>query len=251
MKSLWQEWLGAVMFYTCLPLPSGWSVKLAGAAKWCPAVGGLIGALLLGADWLLDLLDLPRLVQSVLVAALWLGITGGLHLDGAMDTADGLGVRDPQRRLAVMADSRSGAFGVMTAIVILLLKVSALASSTMPFSVLWAAVWGRVAQVWAIARYPYLKPTGTGQIHKASCCVPWDFWPTGLVLILLSVMLPLSLGQLLYLHSLGLLLMLLVPAWFHRQLGGHTGDTYGAVVEWSEALMLVGLSVAQGSLPPP
>jgi len=104
--------------------------------------------------------------------------------------------------------------------------------------------------VQAIARYPYLKPTGTGQIHKVSCRVPWDFWPSGLVLSLMSVILPLSLGQLLYLHSLGLLLMLLVPAWFYHQVGGHTGDTYGAVVEWNEALMLVGLSVAQGSLPP-
>jgi len=251
MKSLWQEWLGAVIFYTCLPLPPRCPIKLAGAAKWCPGVGVLIGGLLFGADWLLDLLYLPRLVQGVLLVALWLGLTGGLHLDGAMDTADGLGVRDPQRRLAVMADSRSGAFGVMAAIVILLLKVSALASSTMPFSVLWAAVWGRVAQVWAIARYPYLKPTGTGQIHKVSCRVPWDFWPSGLVLSLMSVILPLSLGQLLYLHSLGLLLMLLVPAWFYHQVGGHTGDTYGAVVEWIEALMLVGLSVAQGALPPP
>ncbi|XFA72489.1 adenosylcobinamide-GDP ribazoletransferase [Thermosynechococcaceae cyanobacterium Okahandja] len=247
MKSLWQEWLGAVMFYTCLPLPATWPMKLTGAAKWCPAVGVLIGGMLLGAQALLTMLHLPRLLQSVLVVALWLLLTGGLHLDGAMDTADGLAVTDPQRRLTVMADSRSGAFGVMAASLILLLKVSALAGgSLLPFSLLWATLWGRIAQVWAIARYPYLKATGTGQIHKASCRFPRDFGPSAVLLTLLSAVLPLSLGQLLYLHSMGLLLLLLVPAWFQRRLGGQTGDTYGAVVEWTEALMLVSLSVGQG-----
>lgn len=247
MKSLWQEWLGALAFYTALPLPPQWPIKLAGAAKWCPGVGVLLGMVLLIMQELLALLDLPQLVQSVLVVAVWLLMTGGLHLDGAMDTADGLAVMDPQRRLAVMRDSRSGAFGVMAAIVILLLKVSALAGTTLPFSLVWAALWGRIAHVWAIARYPYLKASGTGHLHKTSCCFPRDFWPSSFFPILLSAILPLSLGQLLYLHSLGLLLMLLVPAWFNRQLGGHTGDTYGAVVEWTEALMLVGLSVGQGA----
>ncbi len=246
MKSLWQEWLGALIFYTCLPLPRGWSVQLAGAAKWCPVVGGLIGGLLLAAQGGLRLLGVPPLVESVVVVALWLGITGGLHLDGAMDTADGLAVMDQQRRLEVMADSRSGAFGVMSALLIVLLKVAALSTPLMPFGVVWAALWGRIAQVWAIARYPYLKPTGSGHIHKASCRFPQDFGPSILCLVLLSALLPLSWSQLLYLHSVGLLLMLFVPAWFQRQLGGHTGDTYGAVVEWTEALMLVSLSVGQG-----
>lgn len=156
-----------------------------------------------------------------------------------MDTADGLAVRDQQRRLEVMADSRAGAFGVMAAIVILLLKVTSLSSLEKGGVLVWVLVLGRLAQVWAIARYPYLKPQGTGQIHKASGVFPRDFWPSGLLVLFLSFLLPLPLGQLLF----GLLLILLIPAWLQWQLGGHTGDTYGAVVEWTEALMLVALTV--------
>ncbi|MFN3678873.1 adenosylcobinamide-GDP ribazoletransferase [Thermosynechococcus sp.] len=243
MKTLWQEWLGAIAFYTCLPIPPSWPIQLAGAAKWCPWVGLLLAGILWGAQWLLACLRLSPLVASVLVVALWLGLTGGLHLDGAMDTADGLAAKDQQRRLEVMADSRAGAFGVMAAIVILLLKVTALASLDNGRTLVWVLVLGRLAQVWAIARHPYLKPHGTGQIHKASCIFPRDFWPSGLLVLFLNFLLPLPLNQLLF----GLLLILLIPAWFQWQLGGHTGDTYGAVVEWTESLMLVAFTVGSAS----
>ncbi len=233
------EWLGAIAFYTCLPLSPNWPIQLAGAAKWCPWVGLLLAGILWGVQGLLAFLRVPPLVASVLVVALWLGLTGGLHLDGAMDTADGLAVRDQRRRLEVMADSRAGAFGVMAAIVILLLKVTALSSLEKGSVLVWVLVLGRLAQVWAIARYPYLKSQGTGQLHKASGVFPRDFWPSGLLVLFLSFLLPLPLGQLLF----GLLLILLIPAWFQWQLGGHTGDTYGAVVEWTEALMLVAFTV--------
>lgn len=237
------EWLGAIAFYTCLPIPPSWPIQLAGAAKWCPWVGVLLAGILWGAQWLLAFLGVPPLVASVLVVALWLALTGGLHLDGAMDTADGLAVRDQQRRLEVMADSRAGAFGVMAAIVILLLKVTSLSSLEKSSLLVWVLVLGRLAQVWAIARYPYLKPQGTGQIHKASGVFPRDFWPSALLVLLLSFLLPLPLGQFLF----GLLLILLIPAWFQWQLGGQTGDTYGAVVEWTEALMLVAFTVGSTS----
>lgn len=239
MKTLWQEWLGAIAFYTSLPLPPSWPIQVAGAAKWCPWVGLLLGGILWGAQALFRLLPVPPLVASVLLVALWLVLTGGLHLDGAMDTADGLAVRDPQRRLEVMADSRTGAFGVMAAMVILLLKVAALGSLEQGSVLLWVLVGGRLSQVWAIARYPSLKPQGTGQIHKASCHFPRDFWPSGLLLLFLAFLQPVPLGQLLF----ALLLILLIPAWFQWQLGGHSGDTYGAVVEWTEALLLVAFTV--------
>ncbi|URR35345.1 adenosylcobinamide-GDP ribazoletransferase [Thermosynechococcus sp. HN-54] len=243
MRPIWMEWLGAIAFYTCLPLPATWPIRLAGVAKWCPWVGLLLATLLWGAQWLLQFLRVPPLVTSVLVVALWLALTGGLHLDGAMDTADGLAVRDQQRRLEVMADSRAGAFGVMAAIVILLLKVTSLSRLEKGSVLVWVLVLGRLAQVWAIARYPYLKPQGTGHIHKASCTFPRDFWPSGLLVLLLTLLLPLPLGQFLF----GLLLILLIPAWFQWQLRGHTGDTYGAVVEWTEALMLVSLTLGSAS----
>jgi adenosylcobinamide-GDP ribazoletransferase len=45
---------------------------------------------------------------------------------------------------------------------------------------------------------------------------------------------PLALGA-----TLGVVPVVVVPFWFGRRLGGHSGDSYGACVEWSEALALL------------
>ena len=118
--------VGAIAFYTCLPVPQRWTLRLDGIARWAPVVGLGIGGLVGLLDCGLGYLGMPILTRSAIVVAVWVTITGGLHLDGAMDTADGLAVLDPQRRLQVMADSYTGAFGAMTAGIILLLKVAAL-----------------------------------------------------------------------------------------------------------------------------
>ncbi|GAB4142919.1 MAG: adenosylcobinamide-GDP ribazoletransferase [Cyanobacteria bacterium J069] len=239
---------GAFIFYTCLPLPSWVHPSFQRVAQFAPLVGLLIGLLLGLTDASLSHFGMPILSRSALVVVLWMGITGGLHFDGAMDTADGLAVLDPQRRLEVMSDSRSGAFGVMVAIALLLLKTAALvdlANPAMPriLLLMLAAGWGRWGQQVAIARYPYLKPTGKGAFHKAALPTVWHTLPSLILLLSLSA-LPGLINPTQWRISLALglgggAIAFLLPAWFHRRLGGHTGDTYGAVVEWTEALMLV------------
>lgn len=237
--------LGAVVFYTTLPLPGNWRLEFERVARWAPLIGLLMGGLL----GLLDVglhyyLGMPVLTRSALIVALWVVFTGGLHLDGAIDTADGFAVADQKRRLEVMSDSTVGAFGVMAAVILLGLKTVALSeiSSYRWLALMASAGWGRWGQVMAIALYPYLKQTGKGAFHKPTIRSLQD-----------------SLGGLLLLLGLSGLGVWLAPeqwwiwlgiagaggaiawglgVWFHRQLGGHTGDTYGAVVEWSEALLL-------------
>ena len=235
---------GAVVFYTCVPLPSHWPFNFKGIARYAPLLGILMGLILGGGDWVLMHLGLPIATRSALVVALWVGLTGGLHLDGAMDTADGLAVMEPERRLAVMADSRSGAFGVMAAIAIVGLKVLALSELTQGrgFALMAVAGWGRWGQVVAIARYPYLKPEGKGAFHQAHARpgVDWLWGGMGLMALGLAMV---TLGNLGWVVTGGTVLggmglALGTGSWFHRQLGGHTGDTYGAVVEWTEALLL-------------
>ncbi|MGB0562774.1 MAG: adenosylcobinamide-GDP ribazoletransferase [Spirulinaceae cyanobacterium] len=238
---------GAILFYTRCPLPPSWPVNLEHIAYLAPWVGAGLGGMLAIADRLFSLLRLPPLTTSGLLLGLWLWSTGGLHLDGAMDTADGLAVPDPERRLAVMRDSRAGAFGVMSAGLILLLKGGAIAEleTFRGWALVMATVWGRWGQVLAIARYPYLRPKGKGAMHKTAFQSPQD-WLWGLVLILGLVLLQISLAREKYLGILfaaiwGGLLSWGVGEWLGRQLGGHTGDSYGAVVEWTEAFYLVGV----------
>jgi cobalamin 5'-phosphate synthase/cobalamin synthase len=236
MGRLWRRFWGAVAFYTVLPVPPGAEVRQ--VAVWAPLVGVLLGTLLSLADGLLD--PMPLLPRSGLVVALGVVLTGGLHLDGVMDTADGLSVTDPQRRLSVMRDSRTGAYGVMAGCLVIVLKIMALGS--LPTDRFWlltgAMGWGRWGQVAAISFYPYLRSEGKGIIHHQEP-TRWQ-WVPGLVLLLGwaglwggitgRFTLPLVLT------GWGCGLALTVGFGLYRQLGGHTGDTYGAVVEWVETL---------------
>lgn len=241
--------LGAIAFYTCLPVPQSWPLRFEGIARWAAIVGLGIGGLLGLLDWGLWALGMPVLTRSALIVVVWLAVTGGLHLDGAMDSADGLAVLDPQRRLEVMADSRAGAFGVMAAVVILLLKTVALTgipSDYRCFALLGCAGWGRWGQLIAIVRYPYLRPQGKGAFHKAAISSLWEGIPSLLLLLGLS---GLQIGwhpEMWWIGAgMGLgggTLALGSAAYFNHRLGGHTGDTYGAVVEWTEALLLCGLT---------
>jgi adenosylcobinamide-GDP ribazoletransferase len=242
--------LGALAFYTCLPVPQQWLLTFNGIARWAPIVGLAIGSLLGLLDQGLSYLGMPLLTRSAIVVAGWVALTGGLHLDGAMDTADGLAVLDPQRRLAVMADSHTGAFGAMAAVIILLLKVAALAEIATHrwFVLALVAGWGRWGQVVAIVRYPYLKLEGKGAFHKVALRSRWEVMPTLVLLLSLSAIQG-ALSPVLWL-SVGIAsfggsaIAMMTGLWFNRQLGGHTGDTYGAVVEWTEALLLCLLTIA-------
>jgi adenosylcobinamide-GDP ribazoletransferase len=232
----------AIAFYTCLPIPMSWTLEFRGIARFAPAVGVGLGGLLGLLDWVLFILGMPVFTRSCLIVIAGIGITGGLHLDGAMDTADGLAVPDPQRRLQVMSDSVTGAFGAMAAIAIVILKIAALTDLEADrwLVLMGIAGWGRWGQLVAIIRYPYLKATGKGAIHKAS--TPTDLIP-GLLLLLALSGISIVLAPQRWLVSVGMLLggsaiAILTGAWLKYKFGGHTGDTYGAIVEWTEALLL-------------
>lgn len=249
MKTGWCYWwkkqslelMAAIAFYTCIPIPFQ-NLEFQRVARFAPLVGLIIGAILGILDFGLQLLGVPVLTNSVLVVACWILITGGLHLDGVMDTADGLAVQDRHRRLQVMSDSATGAFGAMAAIVLLLIKTAALTElhSYRPLVLIAACGWGRWGQQLAILKYPYLKLTGKGAFHKAAISSYRDLLPSLLLLLGLSA-LPILLGSdrfSVYMAFGGMAISFLTGAWFNCQLGGHTGDTYGAVVEWTEALYL-------------
>ena len=189
---------------------------------------------------------LPPLLSAGIIVALWLKLTGALHLDGAMDVADAFGVFDTEKRLTVMSDSHSGAFGVITAVMILLLKVSAVSSVVNAFS-LWLCVipvWGRFAHVLAVGQYPYLKKTGKGALHHENFVQFWDYIPGILVhLLILFVFLKLDLFSpflvFLICFCLAPLTSWSVGRWFYQQFQGMTGDIHGAIVEWTETLLLI------------
>jgi adenosylcobinamide-GDP ribazoletransferase len=242
----------AIAFYTCLPVPISWTLEFRGIARLAPVVGLMIGGIMGVVDLALQFLGVPLLTRSAIVIVTGITVTGGLHLDGAMDAADGLAVGDPRRRLEVMADSATGAFGAMAAIAIVLLKTAALddLNDYRWLALMGIAGWGRWGQLIAIARYPYLKATGKGAFHKETIYTPWHFLPglflllglSGLQIILAPNRWVLAVGM----AAGGSAIAILTGAWFNYRLGGHTGDTYGAVVEWTEVFLLCLLSALEG-----
>ena len=123
----------AVQFLTRLPTPQlrtfdpAW---LAGAIRWFAVVGLLVGALVAALGWLGAWLD-PWLA-ALLMLVTWVWVTGGLHLDGLGDLADGLGAahRSPERFLAVLKDPHTGSFAVITLALQLLAKLVLLMLAT-------------------------------------------------------------------------------------------------------------------------
>ncbi len=252
MRSVLRQMRAAWIFYTRFPLPGNDldPSDFRGIARWLPWVGLSLGLVLWGGNLLCS--NGPDWVRGVMVTALWVGITGGLHLDGVADAADGLAVaaHDPaeqERRLQVMRDSRSGPYGVMALVLVLLLKSSTLASLEIDCAwiLLLIPAWGRWGQLLAIGCYPYLRSEGQGKFLKTDLAWPQDLIPATLSLLLLTLGIGIwkgSLGVLCLWTGLVMGSAWAVGYWFHRQLGGHTGDTYGAVVEWTEAAALLWLT---------
>ena len=239
---------GAWIFYSVLPAwpwPEPRFRRIARFAPWVGAVlGGLQGLLWWGLEG-----RVPPLAQVALVLAAGLLLTGGLHMDGAMDTADGLAAGE--RLLEAMDDSRVGASGAQALALLLLLRTAALATlaTAAPLALPWAALWGRVAPLVAMARFPYLRPGGTAAFHREHWAgLARELQPTAL-LVLLMVVIDMAVAGWVVAGSgaskavlaglAGLLPALVVPLWLGRRLGGHSGDSYGACVEWSEALALL------------
>ncbi|MDG1482594.1 MAG: adenosylcobinamide-GDP ribazoletransferase [Myxococcota bacterium] len=235
-----RPFLLAVGFLTRIPtplvMPEG--RELARSMLWFPLVGLLLAVPLLGMAHLLSGVLSPLLVAAIVVALL-AGLTGGLHLDGVADCFDALGVfGDTERRLTVMKDPRVGALGAVGLVMVLILKVLALAEAgpALPAVLLPALVLSRWTAVLLAATFPYARPKGTGQAMATD--VGW-VEVIGGGLVVLAV-----LGALGGWWAAGLALVgaLLLAARMHRLLGGLTGDVYGAAVEVVEVVFFIALA---------
>ena len=212
---------------------------------WFPLVGLIIGAMLAGLDSLLGLV-LPGLPATALLLVAWVAITGGLHLDGFIDCCDGLLVAKPaEARLEIMKDSRVGAFGVIGAVCLLLVKFSALVALAPDDRLRWLLVvptLGRGAMVWAAWRYPLARQDGFAAWFRQGLG-----WPHVVVAGLTALAVAVLLEGLIGLTAFAgvWLFTILVALWVQRRIPGLTGDVYGALNELAEVMGLL-LAIAVG-----
>ena len=229
---------GAWIFYTVLPAWPGLTPRFERIARFAPWIGLVIGAIQLLGWWMVQQIGWTASSSSAVVVALGIWLSGGLHHDGLMDTADGLGA-GAARRLAAMDDSRVGASGVLALVMVMLVQLAATAELVThhPFALLLAPFWARVSPLWAMARFPYLRDQGSAGFHRRHGQPGWDALP---VLVCLPFLALAGWNWV----PLGLLAALLPAECCGRRLGGHTGDTYGACVVVAEATFLLLMALA-------
>lgn len=235
----------ALQFSTLLPVGGGNVFRPVGQVAMFPVVGLLLGGILAVADALLSLLW-PPLVVGILDTVLLMVLTGGFHLDGLGDTADGLfSHRSRERTLEIMKDSRSGAMGVLAMIAVLAMKWAGFASMAEPGwtrALLLIAIpsLARASQILGIGLLPYGRKEGTA--HDLFGDVPLAgrlrFVPIPVLLVLLTG----GRGVVVLLVYAAITAVLLL--WYKKKMGGITGDMLGAMTEITEAFLLVAAAAA-------
>lgn len=233
----------AIRTLTLLPVPGKDTTTFASAIPFFPAVGTLVGGIVAAVLYGISSSGWTTGAGAVAAIAAVL-ITRGLHVDGLADVADALGVRgSTERRLAVMKDPHTGAFGVIAITADLLLKTVALAQIARAGE--WALavapfIASRTAQTLVTVTLPYARSEGgtaEGFVRNAR----------GLHLVLaiaIGTTCSLITGGLpsIILLIQGLVLAILLRSWMKHTFGGVTGDLIGTTNEVVETGLLVFLA---------
>jgi adenosylcobinamide-GDP ribazoletransferase len=212
------------------------------AVAFYPLVGLLLGGLLVSVDALLGILW-PIPVRSALVLGVWIIATGGLHLDGFLDSCDGLlGGFTLESRMEIMRDERVGAFGLAGGVLLLLIMFSSLSTIATPrwAALLLAPVLSRWGMSIAVTALPYARASGLGRDIKDQARVSDAVSATliaGVAVAALTIIL----------HSWVPVMAMLAAALVYGlstrfilgRIPGMTGDTYGAINMLIEAATLL------------
>lgn len=234
----------AVMFFTRVPLVSSADhnpADLQRAAAWFPLVGWLVGAAAAGVWWAAAQVW-PPMVASGLSLVATLLLTGAFHEDGFADVCDGFGGGYTKERvLAIMRDSRVGAFGAIGVVMMLGLKWQTVAALpvTVGAAVLLAGhALSRAAAVSLMAVLPYVR-------EEAGKAKPLATELSGgrLVVALVCGVAPLALmpGKWAWAVVGVAGVWLLLARWFKHRIGGYTGDCLGAAQQVCEVVFYLGV----------
>lgn len=253
-----RSFITSLGLFTTIPVPPTHEFDRRTAARAMAAMpwvglllGVLAGGLTAGAWWLSGSVALAGVCGFGLLA--WL--TGGLHLDGVADTADGLGSRKPAAEaLAIMKRSDIGPMGVIALVLVLLVDIAALTALAaadwrwLPLALMVGAMSGRLAVVQATTTPDAARPGGFGAMFSGVTGT-WSAWLNSLLVAAVC-----ALGGWLIGGWGGLLVVIasrvisqLFGGWWtghlRRRLGGLTGDTFGSIIELVQTVTLLVLAL--------
>ncbi len=235
-----RSFFAALGFLTIVPIPGflcGTEEDMSRSLSWFVVIGMMIGICVAFIDKGLCSF-MPHLPAGALSVLILISVSGGLHMDGLADTADGFfSARPRDRMLEIMRDSRIGAMGVIAIVSIILIKFSILAGlddKTRFMSIFLAPVAGRFSPVFTIVTMKYVRgENGLGTVFKRNTS-PFAF----IISILLFFCICFYTAQYygLIIAAATILFVWGFSFWCVRKIGGWSGDTLGASVEISEAI---------------
>lgn len=211
---------------------------------FCPmlAVSGGLFALLWLSSWQMLLLvpSMSSILRGFLMTIITLSLTGGLHLDGLMDSCDAIfSHRDRQTRLQILSDTHAGSFAVIGCVIILLAK-TLLFSELITHSINPSLVpaYSRLGMAVLMNNLPFAKSGGLAVMLGSSRRKKDNIFFALIMILLCLISSKFS----------ALVFVICVIFWRHvciKLFGGITGDLLGAFVEGSEVIMLMGMVISE------
>ena len=209
------------------------------SVPYFPLVGLVIGSLLAAVNYGLFYIETPLFLRVTLLLLAEIIITGGLMYDGFMDPADGVfSARSRERMLEIMKDSHVGSNAVLAIIILLLLKIAAyleLSGETLTWVLLTMSVATRTFMVVFIVNFPYARKEGIGHMFTKYAK---PFYTYIAFAVCAGIIAACGL-QYLAVAGICFTVTLIIAQYLKTQLGGLTGDTYGALTECGNVIYLL------------
>ena len=250
----------AWLFLTRLPappLPKASKEDWGRIAPYFTLIGFIIGLILYFFAKFLILNKIPFMFSALLVLLLWNLITGSLHMDGLMDTFDGIGCEDKSRKLEAMKDSRIGAFGAIGGIFVILFKLVSLCTLLLNKLFFVIVISTAIARLLTVYSFTFLRKNKDSGMSSSLLLLgvkkPKDFIINILTFVFFLITCGVGLstiggpafGWILPLHFCTVIFILISvficlfwTHWLDRHFKGHTGDTFGALIELTETTVL-------------
>lgn len=236
----------AIGLLTRVPMPHPANAVpdgLARAQRAFPLVGALIGLVVGLVDRGLLAMNVPSLAAAALALGASAALTGALHEDGLADVADGFGGgRDRAAKLSIMRDSRIGTYGAIALLVSFSAKLSALASlpvAAIVPALVAAHALARAAIPVLAANMPFAREDGLGK-SAGRPDVASAVTAVVIAVVMALLCLPAKAALLAVVATMAGAAAMAALAW--RQIGGVTGDVFGAAEQVVETAVLVMLA---------
>lgn len=249
MKKIYNSLVLAFAMYSKIPTPKAdWEKENMRYVMCCfPLVGAVIGVFVYGWGWLSEQLSIGHLLRTAVYVLIPVLVTGGIHLDGFLDTCDALhSYAEKERKLEILKDPHAGAFAIICGISLFVLNLGLWSELSMHGvrSLAFGFVISRCLSGWSVATFPCAKDTGLAATFQnaAHRYVVSGICSAELLLTLMAVF---------FVEPAGAACMLaaafLAMVWYYfmsrRQFGGITGDLAGWFLQICECLMAVAVVI--------